>query len=387
MREYPGGVLHEFLTVNKTELVALCKAKVALRRLFVAKDAQLEDGIPMFLDQLIATLEMEQTAEPMRSREVSGPSGGGPAYSEIGVAAGRHGRELLEHGYTVEQVVHDYGDLCQAVTDLAAERGTSITIDEFRTLNRCLDNGIAGAVQSFGHQHDLLLKSANVHASNERLGFLAHDLRNFIHTATLAVAALKSGYVGAAGATAGVLDRSLLGMRTLIDRSLADVRVTAGLPARPALIPLAGFIAEAGFAASLQAKSWERGLHIGKVDPTLAVEADSDLLSSAVGNLLQNAFKFTHANTEVSLTARAAGDRVLIEVEDHCGGLPPGSEQHMFEPFTQAGANKSGLGLGLAICRRSVESNKGLLSVRDVPHSGCVFTIDLPRHELPEPAI
>jgi signal transduction histidine kinase len=94
---------------------------------------------------------------------------------------------------------------------------------------------------------------------------------------------------------------------------------------------------------------------------------------------LQNAFKFTQLHTEVSLKVHAAADRILIEVEDHCGGLPPGVAEDLFQPFRQGGEDKSGLGLGLAICRRSIEANKGVLRVRDKPGVGCVFTIDLPR--------
>jgi signal transduction histidine kinase len=84
------------------------------------------------------------------------------------------------------------------------------------------------------------------------------------------------------------------------------------------------------------------------------------------------------------LRACADGNRVLIEVADHCGGLPPGKAQRLFAPFVQDGADRSGLGLGLTIARRSVEASGGRLSVRDVPAKGCVFTIDLPRHSLPE---
>jgi len=375
-------MLHDFLTANRARLTDRCRLKVAQRRAPKATDSELEHGIPMFLDQLIKTLRVEQTSDRLQSRSVSGPSGGGQA-SEIGETAALHGRELLSHGFTVDQVVHDYGDLCQAITDLAFEHGAAVSVDEFRTLNRCLDNAIAGAVLEFDYQRDLLVADRDGHALNERLGYLAHELRNLIQTATLAVTAIKAGNVGLAGATGAVLDRSLIGLRNLIDRSLADVRVTAGMPPRRHLIRLADLIAEIKVSACLEAQARRCGLTVSEVDPKLAVDADHDLLSSALGNLLQNAFKFTEPHTEVALKVRSVGARVLIEVEDRCGGLHPGDAQLMFQPFAQSRTDRSGIGLGLSICRRSVEANNGVLSVRDIPGTGCVFTIDLPRLTLP----
>ena len=374
-------MLHEFLTAHRDDLIDRCRSKVAQRRAPRATDAELEHGIPHFLDQLVKTLRMEQTPEPLRSREVSGPPGGeGSILSEIGASAARHGRELLQHGFTVDQVVHDYGDLCQAITDLAFDQNAPFAVDEFRTLNRCLDNAIADSVTEFSYQRDLLLEDAGVHALNERLGFLAHELRGLIQTATLAVTAIKAGNVGLAGATGAVLDRSLIGLRNLVDRSLADVRVSAGMPPRRQLISLASFIAEVKTSASLEAQTRGCGLDVCAVDPSLAIEVDRDLLFSAVGNLLQNAFKFTEQQSEVSLHAYAAADRILIDVEDQCGGLPPGDAEKMFLPSAPGSMEKSGLGLGLSICRRSVEANNGVLSARNRPGAGCVFTIDLPRH-------
>jgi signal transduction histidine kinase len=220
-------------------------------------------------------------------------------------------------------------------------------------------------------------------ALNERLGFLAHELRNLIHTATLAVAAIKSGNVGLAGATGAILDRSLIGLRNLIDRSLAEVRVTAGMPPRRELVPLRAFIAEVQISAALEANARGCRFTVSAVDPRLALYGDREMLTAAVGNLLQNAFKFTERDTEVSLRAHSTVDRVLIDVADHCGGLPSGDEQRMFKSFTQNSADRSGLGLGLSICRASVEANDGFLRVRDVPGTGCIFTIDLPRHSSP----
>jgi signal transduction histidine kinase len=265
---------------------------------------------------------------------------------------------------------------------VAFEHDAPIQVDEFRTLNRCLDNAIAAAVTEFAYHSDLSIADGRLQTFNERLGFLAHELRNLIHTSTLAVAAIKAGNVGLSGATGAVLDRSLIGMRNLIDRSLADVRVTAGMPARHQLISVADFIAEVKISVSLEAQARECGFTVSVVDPKLAVDADRDMLLSAVGNLLQNAFKFTQHHTDVSLNAYAAADRIRIDVEDNCGGLPSGDAEQLFLPFMQSGEDKSGVGLGLSICRRSVEANNGVLSVRDLPGSGCVFTIDLPRHSL-----
>jgi len=382
-------MLHEFLAINRDDLISRCRLMVAQRLAPKATGRELEHGIPHFLDQLITTLRLEQTSEPKRSRRVSGPSDGGAlGASEIGATAALHGRELLQQGYTVDQVVHDYGDLCQAITALAFEQRAPIEVEEFRTLNRCLDNGIADAVTEYASQRDSLVPDKGVQALNERLGCLAHELRNLVHTATLAVASIKAGNVALNGATAAILDRSLIGMRNLIDRSIADVRVTAGMPARPNRISLADFIAEVGISASLEARTRECKFTVCDVDKGLAVDADRDMLFSAVGNLLQNAFKFTQHRTEVSLNAYATAGRIMIDVEDHCGGLPRGSTEKMFLPFTQSGHDKSGIGLGLAICRRSVEANNGNLRVRDVAGSGCVFTIELPRHSmLPQAAV
>ena len=375
-------MLHEFLTSNRADLIERCRLKVARRSAPRVTEAELTHGIPLFLDQLIKTLRVEQTTDPMRSREISGPAGGGAALSEMGVAAALHGRELMQQGFTVDQVVHDYGDLCQAITDLAFEVKARIEIDEFRTLNRCLDNGIADAVTEYSYQRSSVVANDGVQALSERLGSLAHELRNLIHTATLAFAAIKAGSVGVTGPTGAVLERSLIGLRTLVDRSVADVRVAAGLPPRHELVSLADFIDQIGISALLEARARGCKFTVSVVDERLAVDVDRDMLLSAVGNLLQNAFKFTEHGTEVSVHAYAVGDRILIDVEDHCGGLPPGSADQMFLPFEQSGKDRSGLGLGLAICRRSIEVNSGIVRVRDVPGSGCVFTIELPRYVL-----
>jgi signal transduction histidine kinase len=114
-------------------------------------------------------------------------------------------------------------------------------------------------------------------------------------------------------------------------------------------------------------------------EPGVDVMVDRQLIAASVANLLQNAFKFTRHGSRVSLRASATERTVLVEVEDQCGGLPPGKAAELFRPFEQRGADKSGLGLGLSISRKSVQANGGELRVRDIPGVGCVFTIELPR--------
>jgi signal transduction histidine kinase len=174
------------------------------------------------------------------------------------------------------------------------------------------------------------------------------------------------------------------GMRDLIDDSLADVRLTAGSATPPQMFSLADLIDEIKQAAGLGATARGCALTVSDVDARLAVRANRDLLFSALGNLLHNAFKFTHPGTEVTLDAYAVAGRILIEVKDHCGGLSAADVESMFEPFRQNGVDRTGLGLGLSIARRSVEASDGVLSVRDIPDTGCVFTISLPRHAMVE---
>ena len=168
---------------------------------------------------------------------------------------------------------------------------------------------------------------------------------------------LKTGGAGLASATGAVLDRSLVNLRNLIDRSLAEVRMNAEAGLQKQRFSLAAFIGDLKAAGDLEATVKGCRLFVATVDPELAVDADRDLLFSAVGNLLQNAFKFTRPGSEVTLRAYGMDDRILIDIADDCGGLPGGVTSTPFTPFTQGAADRSGVGLGLSISRRSVEAN------------------------------
>ena len=376
-------MMHHFLSSNRDELTARCRAKVSQRPGRAASSGQLKNGIPIFLDQLIRTLKLEQSKQFDASRRLSGAPGGGTASSEIGTFAAQHGKDLLKLGFSVDQVVHDYGDLCQAITDLAVERNTPFLVDEFRTLNRCLDNAIAEAVTEFSYHKDSIAAEKHAADANERAGHFVHELRNLLGTASLAFVAAKAGNLSLTGATGSILERSIASLGRLIDASITDIRATHQQHQILNSFSLAAFIREASAAAELSAQAKGVRFSSAAVDSELAICGNRELLLAALANLLQNAFKFTQPQSEVFLNAYASADRILIDVQDHCGGLHAGAAETMFIPFAREGADRTGLGLGLTIAKQAVEANGGTLSVQDLPGSGCIFTISLARHVVP----
>ena len=356
-------MLHELLTVHRDEIIARTRVKVAARMALRPLKEELEDGVPLFLDQLAQTLRWEQETS---TRTTS---------ADMTQSALRYGGELRQAGFTVGQVVHGYGDVCQAVTELAMELELAISADEFKTLNRCLDDAIAQAVTEFARQRDVSVSDRGT----EVQGFFVHELRNRLGNAILAFEVLKTGAVGVGGSTGAILGRNLIALRDLIDRSLAELRLKAGLLHR-ASVPLAELMEEVEVTASLEADARGFQLTFIPAAPGAAIDVDRPLIAAALGNLLQNAFKFSRPKGHIVVrpdTGTAAG-RVLIEVEDECGGLPPGKAEDLFRPFEQRAADLSGLGLGLAIARESVETNGGEIRARSLPGKGCIFTIDLP---------
>jgi signal transduction histidine kinase len=375
-----------FLANNRDDLIARCKSKVALRPRRAATVEQLSNGVPLFLAQLQRTLEAEEGAgDAAESQRISGVSGAtASAVSEMGVSATAHGKQLLELGFSVDQVVHDYGDLCQAITDLAFERDAPFSIDEFRTLNRCLDNAIASAVSSFTAQRDVDFARKQDAEVNERVGVFVYELRNAVSTASYAAAALEQGNLPIGGSTGAVLKRSLATLKALLGRSLEAAQAHSAANSQRAFSVMS-FIAEAKSAALLYSTENRCTLTAPAIDPALQVVGNYVRLMAALDNLLQNAFRFTQPGTEVSLAARADGNEVLIEVADHCGGLGPGYATSMFKPFSIRTATDRpglGLGLGLVIARESVEADGGTLSVQDVPGIGCIFSIRMPWYVL-----
>lgn len=354
-------MLHEFITANRQTIIDRARARVRERISPKASESNVEHGVPLFLTQLVEALI------PRSSPDAN-------SASSILDSAGLHGADLLTLGFTVSQVVHGYGDVCQVVTELAGEVSAEIQAEEFQVFNRCLDDAIAGAVTSFERHRDIAL----ARDASERLGALAHETRDLLNTAILSFEVIKRGTVGLGGSTGAVHSRSLSRLHALVERSLAEVRLEAHNPTFER-ITLSDFVEETEVGASLQAKNLGHTFVADPAPANVLLRVDRHLLSSAVFNLLNNAFKFSHRGGTVRLSTVATESRVLIEVLDECGGMPPEKLDELFRPFAQANSDRSGLGLGLAIAQRAVQANAGELRARSIPGHGCAFSIDLPR--------
>jgi len=210
------------LSTNRAELIRRCKSKVGGRSTPPVTPLELEHGVPRFLEQLVDALRHEEANPESLSTEK-------PALVESTRTANSDGEELYEQGYSVGEVVHGYGDICQVITQLAIEMNAPVTLREFRTFNRLLDNAIADAVSSFISHREIPAKGDGAYDLHQHLGSVAEEQRKLLDAALVALDAVKYGNVGLMGATGSVLEDSLKKLRLLIDRSLPEVRLATGM--------------------------------------------------------------------------------------------------------------------------------------------------------------
>lgn len=193
-------MLDAFVVQERSEIIVRAKRRVLGR---TGPRPDLPDGIPDFLDQLVAALR--------RARSTATPD-----HAKIRESAHKQGVDLLRVGLTIEEVVHEYGDVCQTITELAIERKVAVPTPEFRIMNLCLDDAIAEAVTEFAGRRERSLKTAGT----EAFGGIAHELRNLLATARSSFDIIRGGHVAPGGSTGRVLDRALTELDALVERSL-----------------------------------------------------------------------------------------------------------------------------------------------------------------------
>ena len=316
-----------------------------------------DDGISILIDQLVDTLRRGDRASE----------------EEIARVAAKYGGLFFARGFTVGDLVRGYGMVCEAVTNVGQELNMSFSNREFEMLNRVLDVAIAASVTEYQQQR------VNVTADEElqHIGALAHELRNALSAAVMAFTVIKQGVVGTGGRTSDTLDRSLRRMGDLLDRALAEVRLRKD--AAPIVEPLrvAEVFDEIAAMVYPDTEARHQSLEI-EVNPDLEIATDRQFFTSAVSNLVQNGLKYTPNRGHIHVRARGLDDRLVIEVEDECGGLPASVANALFVPFVRGTTRSPGMGLGLSIVARATKTLGGDVHARSLPGKGCIFTIELP---------
>jgi signal transduction histidine kinase len=316
---------------------------------------QLLDHLPAFLDEI---------AEALRERE-------GPDSSRI---AADHGGQRLGLGFSLDGVVREYGVLRGAILAVARAESVSVSEQELAVLFDCTITGIAEAVSEYQRQRDAELQRH----MNEHFAFIAHELRNPLGSSLSALGMLeRSGRLDASERFAQVLTRGLTRMHELIDSTLRSAQLANGIQLQLEPIKLSTLLEDVDLASAASAEEREVVLTFD-VDQDISITVDKRLVLSALTNLVRNAVKFSHEHGNVAVRARGGNERVSFEVEDSCGGLPPGAVQRVFAPFAQLGADRSGFGLGLAIAKQAADVHQGVIRVQDLPGKGCIFVLELP---------
>ncbi|MFN8944711.1 MAG: sensor histidine kinase [Pseudobdellovibrionaceae bacterium] len=351
-------MLYDFLEKFQTEILAISADKTKILAGKLENSEQLKQGLPLFYEQLIKVLKQKMENKPPE---------------EMLSTAALHGKEFLKLGYTLSHVVHAYGAMCQSITELASMKNAKITANEFNILNGCLDVAIAAAVS----EHQFRSNEARELREVKHLGFLAHELRNALSSATIAHEMIRAGLVGVGGSTSSVLGANLERMRYLIDRSLSEVRLRADVDLFIEKFRLSDLFDQITITEKVYAEKKKITIS-AEVDRKIEMEADRQLLISIVANLIQNSIKYSLQNKNIWLKGTLQNDEVLIEIEDQAGGLNPEKIDALFEPFVRDNDSQAGLGLGLCIVKRAVHLSKGRIEVKNEIGIGCKFMIYLP---------
>jgi signal transduction histidine kinase/CheY-like chemotaxis protein len=221
---------------------------------------------------------------------------------------------------------------------------------------------------------------------NEFLAMLAHELRNPLAPISNAVRALRlsRGDAKAVQAASDMLERQVGQLMRLVDDLLDVSRITRGrIELRTQRIELAPIVTQAVEAVRTAYASMHHEFTVTVPATPIYLEADSTRLSQVVGNLLNNACKFTDNGGRVWVSVEQEGPQAVIRVRDNGIGVAADQLPRLFEMFTQVDASlersRGGLGIGLTLVKTLVELQGGTVDAHsDGLGHGSEFTIRLP---------
>ena len=232
--------------------------------------------------------------------------------------------------------------------------------------------------------HADALKEAD-RRKDEFLATLAHELRNPLAPLRhgLDILRREPGGDGVTGILA-TMDRQLVQLVRLIDDLLDVSRVSQGkITLRKETIAAADIVNAAVEVSRPAIDAAGHTLAIDIPSDPLWLDADFTRLSQVVGNLLNNAAKYTPDGGRIGISARPEGDFAVIRVSDNGIGIPAEKQSEVFQLFAQVANHldraKGGLGIGLALVKQLVAMHGGTVDAESAGvGKGSVFTVRMP---------
>jgi PAS domain S-box-containing protein len=232
---------------------------------------------------------------------------------------------------------------------------------------------------------EMVLQEAN-RAKDEFLATLAHELRNPLAPLRTGVEILKRSGTGDAATqrTLDTMQRQLTHMVRLIDDLLDISRITSGkIRLNMERISLVQAVETALELSRPGMQAARHALAVALPEHDIQLQGDMTRIAQAVGNLLNNAAKYTPPGGHVGLRVWQEGEEAFVEVKDDGIGVPPEMLESIFSLFTQVGRSveqaHGGLGIGLYLVRRLVALHGGSVVARSAgPGQGSTFTVRLP---------
>jgi signal transduction histidine kinase len=345
--------LSTLISQHKHQVISRWSRKVVDRLgLEAAHRPQLINALPDFLDELVECID-----EPPESW----------CHSE---GAASHGRHRVEMGLDIGALAEEFSMVTEAILEEASSRQVAITPQDAAALTRLVGRGTAESVRAYARLRDRqLAQEAARHFS-----FIAHELRTPLHTARLVVHLLAND----TGDRPRLLERLQQAhdqLVDLVDNSLVEARLQGERKIQLTVQHTHELMREG--IANVSMLAVRRNIELTLEGDDLEIVVDRKVMVSALTNLLVNGVKFSREGGIVTIRSRSAEDRVLIEVDDGCGGLPEDLPSRLFQPFVQASSDRSGFGLGLVIVKQAVEAHEGAVRVVNLPPNGCRFVVEL----------
>ncbi|MDB6171398.1 MAG: sasA [Chthoniobacteraceae bacterium] len=320
----------------------------------------LNDHMPDFIDEIVATLAHPAEAAPLNKAPISTP----PV----------HALQRFSAGFDITEVVAEYNLLRDVILYLAEEADLLLSARDHCTLNRIIDGAIANAVETFALQQAVSLQTRR----EEEVAFLVHDVRSPLNSISLTAALLAEDCMGRDSATDEMfrtLQRSVQRIDALLYNVLQSQRnLGTGQEIRVKRGPVDLWSLVQRSMTELAAVAADSGTILRNAVPRLlSLYADAEQIARVFQNLIGNAIRFSPEGV-VEVGAKGEGSRIECWVRDDGIGIHADRLNRVFDKLeTDPDPKRAGLGLGLAIVKQIIEAHGGEITVESQEGCGAIF--------------